>query len=53
MSWATGIFMAFIALLGLFLASGAVDATMEWTGLLLAFFGIAFNYGLIIRNTGH
>ncbi|NMM44079.1 hypothetical protein HH303_06300 [Rhodospirillaceae bacterium KN72] len=52
-NWAMGIFMSIIAILGLFLSSGAADHTMQWVGLLLAGFGIAYNYSLIIRNTGH
>lgn len=52
-SYGLGILSTIIALLGLFMASGAQDATMEWTGYLLTLFGVAFTYGLIIRNTGH
>ncbi|MBO6863986.1 MAG: hypothetical protein RLW87_07430 [Alphaproteobacteria bacterium] len=52
-SWGLGIVMALIALVGLVLAAGAADATMEWVGLLLTLFGIGYNYGLIVQNTGH
>lgn len=52
-SYGLGIVSTIIALLGLFMASGAQDVTMEWTGYLLTLFGAAFTYGLIIRNTGH
>ncbi len=52
-SWAMGIFMAVLAVMGLFAAAGARDGTMEWVGLLLMGFGVAYCYGLIIKNTGH
>jgi predicted exporter len=51
-SWAIGAVMAVLAVVGLFLASGAQDSTMEWVGLLLTIFGIGYIYRLIIENTG-
>lgn len=51
-SWAIGVVMAVLAVVGLFLASGAQDGTMEWVGLLLTIFGIGYIYRLIIENTG-
>lgn len=51
--WIIGVVMAVVAVLGLFLASGAQDATMEWVGLLLTLFGTGYCYALIIKSTGH
>lgn len=52
-SWGMGIVMAVLSVIGLFLSAGAHDGTMEWVGILLTIFGVAYCYGLIIRNTGH
>jgi predicted exporter len=50
--WIVGVVMALVAILGLFLASGAQDGTMEWVGMLLAIFGVGYCYALIVNNTG-
>ncbi|MDW3207669.1 MAG: hypothetical protein R8L07_19200 [Alphaproteobacteria bacterium] len=51
-SWGLGIVMTGLALMGLILAAGAADQTMEWVGLLLMLFGVGYTYGLIVQNTG-
>ena len=50
--WITGVCMAFMALLGLFVSSRAVDDTIAWVGMLFFIFGVAFIYRQIVRNTG-
>lgn len=50
--WITGVCMAILALLGLFLSSRAVDDTIAWSGILLFVFGVAFIYRQIVRNIG-
>ncbi|WP_259779926.1 hypothetical protein [Aestuariispira ectoiniformans] len=49
--WIIGIFMTVVAVLGLFLASGAHDATFSWVGILLFVTGVAFVYRQIVKNT--
>ncbi|RED51010.1 hypothetical protein [Aestuariispira insulae] len=49
--WITGVCMAVVALLGLFISSRAVDGTLSWVGILLFVFGTAFIYRQIVRNT--
>lgn len=46
-----GVLMAALAILGLFLASGARDATMHGAGLLLFLFGVVNIFVLIHRLT--
>lgn len=50
-NWVIGILMSLLSLLGLFLASHAVDMTMGWVGILMFTTCLAFVYGLIIKNT--
>lgn len=50
--WIVGVVMAVLAVLGLFLASGARDVTMEWFGLLMTLFGVGYCYALIVKSTG-
>ena len=47
-----GIIMGLLALLGLIMASAAVDPIFYGTGLILTGFGIAFVFVLIKQNTG-
>jgi hypothetical protein len=47
-----GAIMGVISLLGLFLASRAVDGMFYVFGLLLFLFGVAFIFTLITRHTG-
>ncbi len=47
--WIFGGIMALLSLVGLFLASRAVDATFYWTGLAFFLFGILVIFGLIGR----
>lgn len=47
-----GAIMGVISLLGLFLASRAVDGMFYVFGLLLFLFGVAFIFTLIAKNTG-
>ena len=51
-AWVLGIIMGFLALLGLVMASAAVDAIFYGTGLALCIFGILFVFFLIRNNTG-
>lgn len=51
-NWALGVIMALIALLGLFMASGAVDQIFRATGLGLSLFGVLFIFFMIRKNTG-
>lgn len=50
-TWIMGLFMALVALMGLFMASGAKDQTFAWVGILLFVSGIAFVYRQIVQNT--
>ena len=52
-AWILGIVMTALVLLGLVIASHAVDPVMYYFGLGLCLFGILFNYGMISRNSGH
>ena len=47
--WIRGIFMGLLALVGLVMASKAVDATFYWVGLLFFVFGVGFIFALIGR----
>lgn len=49
--WIMGILMTVVALLGLFMASGARDDTFAWVGILFFITGVAFVYRQIIKNT--
>lgn len=51
-SWVLGGLIAFVGLLGLFLASRALDGTVYWVGLLVFLFAVFFNYNLIVSHTG-
>ena len=51
-AWALGIVMVLLALLGLVMASAAVDPIFYGTGLLLSAFGILFVFVLIKQNMG-
>jgi hypothetical protein len=51
-AWALGVIMAILALLGLIMASGAVDPIFRGTGLALAAFGALFVFVLIKQNAG-
>ena len=51
-SWILGVIMGLIALLGLIMASGAVDPIFHATGLALSAFGVLFVFILIKQNTG-
>jgi hypothetical protein len=48
-----GAIMGVISLLGLFLASRAVDGMFYVFGLLLFLFGVLFIFTLIAKHTGH
>ena len=50
-AWALGIVMALLALLGLIMASAAVDPIFYGTGLALSAFGVIFVFILIKQNT--
>ena len=50
-AWALGIIMALLALLGLIMASAAVDPIFYGTGLALSAFGVIFVFILIKQNT--
>lgn len=52
-NWIFGGIMGAVALIGLFLASRAVDGMFYTVGLLLFVFAVAFIFALIHRNTGH
>jgi len=52
-SWVLGGLIAFVGMLGLFLASRAMDGTVYWVGLLLFLFAVLFNFNLIASHTGH
>ena len=51
-AWILGAVMVFIALLGLVMASQAVDTIFYVTGLALSAFGVLFVFVLIRQNTG-
>lgn len=51
-SWILGIVMGLLALLGLVMASHAVDPVFYGTGLALSAFGVLFVFFLIKQNTG-
>jgi hypothetical protein len=51
-SFILGAIMGVIGLIGLFLASRAVDGMFYVFGLLLFLFGIGFIFSLITRHTG-
>ncbi len=51
-AWTLGIIMGLVALLGLIMASDAVDAVFYGTGLALTIFGVLFIFVLIKQNTG-
>lgn len=50
-AWILGVIMGFLALLGLVMASAAVDPIFYGTGLALTAFGVAFIFVLIKQNT--
>lgn len=50
--WILGVAMAGLVLLGLIIASSAVDPVMYYVGLGFCLFGVLFNYGLISHHTG-
>lgn len=50
-AWILGIVMGLLALLGLIMASAAVDPIFYGTGLVLSAFGILFIFVLIKENT--
>lgn len=52
-AWILGILMAALVLLGLIIASHAVDPIMYYVGLGFCLFGVLFNYGMIARHSGH
>jgi len=47
------VIVVLLALVGLFLASRAVDGGVELAGFLLFGFMTLFGFSLIARNTGH
>ena len=51
-AWILGVIMGLLALLGLVMASGAVDRIFYGTGLALTAFGVLFVFALIKQNTG-
>ncbi len=51
-AWILGVVMGLLALLGLIMASGAVDPIFYNTGLGLTAFGVLFVFVLIKQNTG-
>ena len=51
-AWILGVAMGALVLLGLIVASHAVDPVMYYVGLGLCLFGVLFNYGLISRHSG-
>ncbi|MGI9417780.1 MAG: hypothetical protein ACR2RA_08090 [Geminicoccaceae bacterium] len=50
-AWILGIIMGLVALLGLIMASAAVDSIFYGTGLALTAFGVLFIFALIKQNT--
>ncbi len=51
-AWVLGILMGLLALLGLVMASAAVDPIFYATGLGLCVFGILFVFSLIKKHVG-
>lgn len=51
-AWILGVIMSCVALLGLIMASSAVDSVFYGTGLGLTLFGVLFVFVLIKQNTG-
>ena len=51
-AWILGAVMAALAMLGLVMASQAVDTIFYVTGLALSAFGVLFVFVLIKQNTG-
>jgi hypothetical protein len=51
--WIYGVLLALLSLLGLLVASRAHDGMFYTVGLLFFAFGVAFIFGLIVKNTGH
>ncbi len=51
-AWILGIVMGLLALLGIVMASAAVDPIFYATGLVLSVFGVLFVFFLIRNNTG-
>jgi hypothetical protein len=51
-SWIMGAVMGLVALLGLFLASGARDGAFYYFGLAVFAFAVLFIFGMIVRATG-
>ncbi|MGI9490760.1 MAG: hypothetical protein ACR2RF_33660 [Geminicoccaceae bacterium] len=51
-AWILGVIMGLLSLLGLVMASGAVDPIFYRTGLALTVFGVLFIFVLIKQNTG-
>ena len=50
--WVLGTVMGLVGLLGLLLASHGHEGALYIIGLMLFAFAVAFNYWLIVRNTG-
>ncbi len=51
-AWILGIIMGLLALVGLVMASQAVDGMFYFTGLLFFLFGVLFNFFLIGKTVG-
>jgi hypothetical protein len=51
-AWVLGVIMGLLAVLGLAMASAAVDTIFYATGLALCLFGVLFVFFLIKKNTG-
>lgn len=51
-AWILGVIMGLLALLGLIMASGAVDPVFYRTGLALTAFGVLFVFALINGTIG-
>jgi len=51
-AWILGVIMGLLALVGLVMASGAVDSIFYGTGLALTVFGTLFVFALIRQSTG-
>ncbi|MGH1483643.1 MAG: hypothetical protein ACRBM6_33970 [Geminicoccales bacterium] len=51
-AWILGVIMGLLALLGLIMASGAVDPIFYGTGLAMTAFAVLFVFVLIKQNTG-
>ena len=48
--WIIGIALAFLGIVGLFLASGAYDVGMYFFGLALFAFAVLFNFWLVKKH---